>query len=438
MARSLSIFGFLLAFVIALPEARAQTQPTTDGPAIEVAPEHTEAPAAPSKPTTTQPTAPRDETLVRGIADEREKRTAESGTSLGGYGEIHLRGTKSGKNGEREWVADIPRLVIFLMHQFNDSVRFYSELEVEHTLSCSTCPGAFEVEQAMIDWKLAGDAIAARAGLILIPMGIINQWHEPPIFHGVVRPKVDTVVIPSTWRDLGAGFFGKPTESLRYEVYALSALNPMKINAGGLAGARMGGAIARADAWALTARLEWEPLLGAVLGSSIYYSDMGKNGDFYDSQHAKLDLSVPLIGWDIDARFRRSGFEWRVVFAEWHLPESGTLMATRDQSGKLLFDPMHPVPTRMRGAYVEGAYDVLHPLGSKHQLLPFARLEYYNTQSAVPDGYQEDPTYSVREYTFGLTYRPIRQIVFKADYQLRNRRLGLDETQLNFGMGFMY
>jgi hypothetical protein len=328
--------------------------------------------------------------------------------------------------------------VLFVSHSFNDSFRFYSELEVEHTLSCATCPGEFEVEQAFLDSRLLGDALSARAGLVLIPMGIINQWHEPPIFHGVVRPKVDTVVIPSTWRDLGAGFFGQPTDSVRYEAYAVTGLDPMKFNAGGLSASREQGALATANAWAFTGRLEWEPLLGGVLGASAYYSDAGANGQFYDPKGARVDLSVPVFGWDVDARYRRAGFEWRVVFVEWFLPQSDALMLTRDATGKPLFDPAHPVPTRMVGAYVEGAYDVFHPLGLRHQLLPFARLEHYNTQAEVPDGYRKDPTFNVREYTFGLSYRPIRQVVLKADYQLRNRRAGFDETQLNFGLGFMY
>ena len=95
-----------------------------------------------------------------------------------------------------------------------------------------------------------------------------------------------------------------------------------------------------------------------------------------------------------------------------------------------------------RGAYVEAAYDVLSFFDDAtigpHQLLPFARLEHANTQAAVPEGLTADPSFSVREYTFGVTYRPIQPLVAKVDYQLRNRKLGFDETQLNFGLGFMY
>lgn len=114
-------------------------------------------------------------------------------------------------------------------------------------------------------------------------------------------------------------------------------------------------------------------------------------------------------------------------------------MRLTDAAGQRYFnDPSVPVPTLIRGAYVEAAYDVLRPFGVSHQLLPFARLEHYDTQAGVPEGYQENPAFSVREYTFGASYRPIQQVVAKVDYQLRNRKLGYDETQLNFGVGFMY
>jgi hypothetical protein len=219
----------------------------------------------------------------------------------------------------------------------------------------------------------------------------------------------------------------------------MTGLDPLRLGAGGLAGARQGGAFARANAWALTGRVEYEPLLGVVVGASVYASDAGENGKFYLRDHSRVDLSVPILGWSADARFRRAGLEWKILYAEWHMPESEVLMRTFDATGNALMpDPSRPVPTLIRGAYVEGAYDVLRPLGISHQLLPFARIEFYDTQAAVPEGFTPNPTYSIREYTFGASYRPIQQLVFKADYQLRNRRLGKDETQVNFGAGFMY
>lgn len=421
-------------------DAAKPPPPADQGPSLELAPEHTDKPA-PREPIISLGAGelPEDE-LIRGGTAQRFRSAAASlsNTSVGGYGEIHLRGTTVGRDGERNWVADIPRLVLFVAHDFNNTFRVYTELEVEHGIACSDCPGAVEMEQAYVDWKIGGDLIALRAGLVLVPMGIINQWHEPPVFHGVVRPRVDTVVIPSTWRELGIGVFGQPIEEVRFELYGMTGFDPLGWSAGGVGGGRQNGGLAKANGFAVAGRVEVEPLLGAVIGLSGYFSEVGGNGDFYFDGE-EVDAALPVIGWAADARWRRWGLEWRFVFAEWRLPESAALMRLTDAAGQRYFnDPSLPVPTLIRGAYVEAAYDVLHPFGVSHQLLPFARLEHYNTQAAVPEGYQENPAFSVREYTFGASYRPIQQVVAKVDYQLRNRKLGYDETQLNFGVGFMY
>ncbi|MGK3962164.1 hypothetical protein WMF38_54800 [Sorangium sp. So ce118] len=418
--------------------------PAADGPVLDLPPEHAEPPREAQEPAVSLGAgeAPEHE-LARGLTEQRFRSAgaSASNTSIGGYGEVQVRGTTTGREGERAWVADIPRLVLFVAHEFTSDIRSYVELEVEHSLSCASCPGAAELEQAYLEWNVSGRALGLRAGLVLVPMGIINQWHEPPVFHGVVRPKVETVVIPSTWREIAIGAFGQPLDWLRFEAYAMTGLDPLGFRAGGLAGGRQNGGLARANAWALVARVEAEPLLGVIAGASVYASDAGPNGDgeFFLRDGTPVDLTIPVIGWSLDARWRRSGLEARALFAEWHLPEARALMVSFNESGAPNFiDPTSPVGARIRGGYVEAAFDVLRPLGLGHELLPFARLEAYDTQSAVPEGYAANASYDVRELTLGASYRPTQGVVVKADYQLRDRALGFDQTQLNLGLGFMY
>jgi hypothetical protein len=47
-----------------------------------------------------------------------------------------------------------------------------------------------------------------RAGLLLLPMGIVNEMHEPTTFHGVFRPWVENKLIPTTSRENGFGIYG--------------------------------------------------------------------------------------------------------------------------------------------------------------------------------------------------------------------------------------
>lgn len=440
MRRLLPSIPLLFAASLGVTAARAD-----DGPTLELAPEHgTGAPppaptAAPEAPARGGPSL--DAAILRGLEAQRkaEAEAARSGTAIGGYGEIAVRGTRSGEDGERAWVADLARLVVFVAHAFGPEARAYTELEVEHAKACAGCGGAVELEQAYVELDLLGEALTARGGLVLVPMGVINTWHEPPIYHGVARPRFDAVVIPSTWRELSLGVTGQPVEGVRYQAYVTTGLDPTGFGAGGIGGGRQSGSFARTDGPAVVARLEVEPLLGAVLGLSGYASDAGANAELHDRRGNAVNLSMPVLGWSGDLRFRRHGFEWRFLYAEWSLPEAAALMGTHDEAGtRLHADPLSPVPTRIRGAYLEAAYDVLHPFGVSHQLLPFARIERNDTQVSVPDGYAPNPTHVVRDLTVGLSYRPIPQIVLKTDLVLRDRLLGVDESIVGLGGGFMY
>lgn len=363
-------------------------------------------------------------------------------TVLGGYGQLSANWRKIGPIAPPEGRASVRRLVLFLTHQFDDRFRVTTEFEWENAIACSTCQGLVEVEQAYVDWRILGDTMAMRAGLLLVPMGIINQNHEPSVFHGVERPLVDEVVIPTTWRELGAGIFGKLRPDLRYELYVVTAPDPLKLTREGLADSRGLGSAAVSDGPALTGRIEYEPVLGLLVGASGFAGEMGSNALFYDKGGERVHLSLPLIGYTADARYKRGGLEARLVFAQFHLPESGTLMkAYRDDGSPQFPDPANTgaVPTRIEGGYVEVAYDVLRLLTeTDHQLLPFVRLEYADTQAAVPAGMKSDPRFTIQEATYGLTYRPISQVVFKADYQIRDRSLGEDEWLANVGAGFMF
>ncbi len=400
-----------------------------------------------------------DRALLRGLQDAR---LHAGGTVIGGYGQIDATALSVGPGndgaaiGKPALSASVRRLVLFVAHTFEFGPRVYTELEWENALACRTCVGSAEVEQAFVEWPLlsssAGDAVALRGGLMLVPVGIINQWHEPPVFHGVQRPRLEEGgVIPSTWRELGVGVTGTPLPGLRYELYATTGLDPAKLQSGGLVAARSNGGLAPAQSLMVSSRVELEPVLGFLCGVSALAGDMGGWGlaatPFFDVNGDALPLRLPLYGVDADARVRRAGVEARVLVVAMFMPAAGDLMQARRADGTLLFrvddGATGALPTRMLGASLEVAYDVLRVLSlvsveTEQQLLPFVRVEYSDGQSAVPDGFERDGFFDVKELTVGASYRPIRQIVVKADAQLRNRRLGFDETQVNVGLGFMF
>jgi hypothetical protein len=354
-------------------------------------------------------------------------------SSVGGYGELHYNHLIP-EHGESASRIDLHRFVVFFAHNFSDSMRFYSEVEIEHSVSSSGAPGAVEIEQAQLDWDLLDEALSLRVGLLLIPMGIINQWHEPPIFHGVERPAVDTVVIPSTWREAGVGFFGEPMEGLRYEAYlTLGGLDPAGFSPdGGIRGGRQHGAEASADGFALSGRVEYEPRLGFVVGAAGYHARTGPN---LDGPNAGLDLSVPVTGISGDARLRWEGLEARAVGALFAVGDTERLRS--DLVSEAGEPALVDVGSRIFGVYGEVGYDVLHFADTDHTVVPFVRVERYDTMASV-EGTPVDDVPPATSVVFGLTYRPLPQVAFKGDAALTLPDTGDRLTQLNLGAGWMF
>src|SRR2546427_829540 len=137
---------------------------------------------------------------------------AQERTTVGGYGEVHYTNPTGPKTPA---VVNLARFVVYLAHSFDDRLAFRSELEVEDAKVEGGKPGGeVGLEQAYLDYRLA-DWITLRTGLVLAPLGIINETHEPPTFNGVERPGFDHDGIPTTWREIGdaavgTGTFGAP------------------------------------------------------------------------------------------------------------------------------------------------------------------------------------------------------------------------------------
>jgi hypothetical protein len=181
---------------------------------------------------------------------------AMSGSAFGGYGELTLNDPSNAPG-----VVDLRRLVLFFGHNFTDRLRFYSEFEVEHAVASSSDQGEAEVEQAYLDGLLSR-RFNLRGGLILMPMGIVNVYHEPPSFNGVDRPDVDTFVIPTTWREPGFGIFGELAEGVRYQLYFVNGFNANGFSAeSAIREGHQEAQLAYAGDYGAIARIDYEPVL---------------------------------------------------------------------------------------------------------------------------------------------------------------------------------
>lgn len=378
----------------------------------------------------------------------------ESKTTLGGYAEAEYVNPVAGPATKSH--ADLQRLVLFVGHGFNDKLSFHSELEVEHvltelvkksttattidkvsangdsvktkstTINDVSSPGYVAVEQAFIDYRL-GTTAGFRTGLLLVPVGIVNETHEPNTYHGVHRPLYANSFIPTTWRDLGVIAYGNPIEGLHLKGGVMAGL--LGANIGGATGVRSGrqkGGKSNAENLSLVGRAEYT-LPYAKLGLSAWFG--GTSGGDTAIGDGNFDGSVLLVAGDVRAEYQ--GLFVRAEAGVIELPDAEKLQKVyKKNPGE-----------RMVGGYFEVAYDVL-PLivpESEHALLPFVRYEKIDTHFEVPSNVTVNERNSQSQIVAGLTWKPHTQVSFKADYSwLRNEAdlAGVDAFKLGVGCSF--
>lgn len=324
---------------------------------------------------------------------------AEDRVSLGGYGELHYNNYENGDD-----QIDFHRFVLLFGYDFSDAINFYSELELEHSVASSDAkdPGEIELEQAFLDFALT-DATHAQGGLFLIPVGILNETHEPTTFYGVERNRVETQIVPTTWREGGGQLLGQiGATGLSYNVAATSglAVDPAAVN---IPESRREVAEAPADAPAFTGRLKYTGIPGLEVAATLQYqTDLSQEGgDGVDAGYL----------YEGHVQWTAGRFGLRALYARWDINGEAARALNRD---------------RAFGYYIEPAFKITSGLGI------FAR---YERLQEVEDLTEED-------ITVGANYWPIPQVVLKADYQFRNgedtEETAIGGDSFNLGIGYAF
>jgi hypothetical protein len=369
-------------------------------------------------------------------------RAAEKKVSIGGYGEmIYQNFSKRRQNGSTAGTkdeSDMLRAILYAGYKFNDWILFNSEIEFEHgstkpgnaVAGSAPARGEVSVEMAYLDFKFHPN-IGARAGLVLVPMGLTNEIHEPTTFHGVKRPSVESNIIPSTWRENAAGVFGEfgPVSFRSYVMSGLQAVNSTNVpgfsSSSGLRNGRSSGAKSFSEDLAWVARADYQPVEGVQAGGSFYVGKADQN---------LIAASVPVTLWEGHVRGEWRGAEVKALWAEGRIGNADSVNAFQGNTTA----GGNSVGSKLFGGYAEGAFNVLSLCQTAHYLAPFYRYERYDTQLGVPAGWSKNAANSRVEHTVGLTYKPIPQVAIKADHQwLRNQaRTGIN--QWNLGLGYIF
>jgi hypothetical protein len=350
------------------------------------------------------------------------------GTNITGYGEVgYSKFRQSGKA-----TADLQRFVFGFNHRFDERLSFHSEIEIEHAIVSKDDNGEAEIEQAWLNYKVS-DAANVKGGLFLIPLGILNETHEPPTYYGVMRNQVETRIIPTTWRELGAGVHGAVGEGFRYDAGITTNFDSGKLDerTTGIRSGHQEGQLANARNLAVYGVLNYRRP-GLLVGGGVFTGNTGQNGA---SNSALQGVAARLTLWDVHAQYRVAGLDLQALYAAGSLGDSDKVNAAILAAAPTPADAF-AAPKTLKGGYVQAAYH-LYKWGN-FDAAPFVRYERIDIrqQEDPANGQLQDPNNIERIKTFGVNFWVHPQVVLKADIQ----RYKTDKSQDRFdlGLGFMF
>lgn len=321
------------------------------------------------------PLAPARSSSGLAPAASRVYRGSLGEVSLGGYGEISY---SDPAGGAPEW--DLYRLVVYLGVRFNERWLFNSEIEYEHG-------DELGIEFAYLEGQLT-EALALRVGHLLVPMGLVNEIHEPTTFPSAFRPSVERLILPTTWHENGIGLVGAWGD-FSARAYVMNGFDSsgFDLATSGLRGGRQSGSEANAEDLALVGRVDWEGVPGLLLGAAAYQGDSGQGTgpDFFTSV------------LDLHAQYSWRALRVRGLWAD----------ATVDDAALL---PTPSASNSLSGAYLEAGWDLLAGDPAGRALIPFLRWEDFDLAEDAPGDT------GVTALTLGVAFHPVTQIAFKLDW----------------------
>ena len=347
--------------------------------------------------------------------------------NLFGYGEFSY---SRPRRNAADAVATVRRGVLGWAYSFDDRTRFAAELEVENAVVSAGDRGEVALEQFYLERDLT-ERIAARAGLFILPIGYLNEVHEPTRYYGVTRNFVETAIIPTTWRELGLGFRGTTQAGLRWDAGAVTSFDLTKWDASSTEGREsplgsihQEGQLAKARDVAFYGALNYNGIPGFNVGGSVFTGGVGQKQPNFAGADARVTLGEAHTRWqpgkwDLSALIARGGFS-----------NIAALNAT-------FAGQPTPVPSRFGGWYGQAAYRLWQ--SGDYALNPFVRYERFNTAlgyPGLPPGLAPALEPDMRVATIGASFYLHPQVVLKADYQtfLNNHQF----DRFNVGLGFHF
>lgn len=293
----------------------------------------------------------------------------------------------------------VHRFIPFIYADITNELHFASETEIEYGgPNNPKKDGEIKVEFVHLDYEF-DEALVFRGGLLLVPMGRINRLHDSPLQDLTDRPVVSGAILPTTWTEAGAGFWGTlyphETGRLDYEVYTINGLASDGVTVNLTEGFKKVRGFQKQDNnknSAFVGQVRYSPFLGLEVGLAAYHGTYDPAGDL------GIDIQA------VDFAFQRGSVEI--------LGEGATSFIETDPTRYTYTGNF--IPNRMEGYFVQGNVHFGHDwLKEGSVFTAVARWDDVNLNGRLGVGISD-----VQRLTLGVNFRPLEDTVFKVDRQL--------------------
>ena len=348
-----------------------------------------------------------------------------AGVSIAGYGEMLFENFAAEDEARQPTGSasqfDFLRAILYAGYRFNDKFLFNSEIEIEHA-------DEVFVEFAYVDY-LAHENFGVRGGMLLVPVGLVNEFHEPTVFLGSERPVTEQRIIPSTWRENGVGLHGS-VDRVSFRAYVINGLDGSGFSSSGIRGGRQKGSKAKASSMAFAGRVDVTPAPGVFVGASLYTGGSGQGAITLDDREFDVRTTI----FDLHGQAQIRGLDLRALYARANIGDAAELNQVLGKTGS------SGVAKMMDGGYIQAGYNMLSQAAAAGgvALTPYVRFEKVDTQATMPVGFERSRSTENTFTTVGVELKPISNVVVKVDHAWVRNDAKTGVNQFNIGLGYAF
>ena len=376
---------------------------------------------------------------------------AQQRLRVGGYGEIALSRnfysdhvyrytSASAHAGESHGRFDVPHAVIYLGYDFGKGWSVQTEIDFEHTGTGAAVEkefeeageweteiekgGEVELEQFWIQKSFAPQ-FNVRMGHFVVPVGALNNAHEPLNFFTVYRPEGEYTILPSTWHDTGISLWGRAGD-WRYELQLIAGLDAYLFSRDNFIkkGAGSPFEFKVANQYGLATRIDNYSVRNLRVSLSGFYGRAMHNTYPYEAPSERYaGVKGRTAVGALDFEYKSTRLVARGNFDYGYVGDAAAISTMkRNRTANAAPYDKSAVAQNAMAAGFEAGYDILPwfaPRDPAQKLFVFGRYEFYNSYIPGPGQSDNVPYTAKHRIAAGINWLPIPQIAVKAEYSHR-------------------